>query len=85
MRWRVERRENDVLFVFRADDDTLATVEDVARREAACCPFLDYRVETVGHEIVWTITNVVSGTDRAAVNATLDDFALEAAAGAERP
>ena len=71
---RRERRENDVLFVFRADGGTLATVEDLARREAACCPFLDYRVETVGDEIVWTTTNVVEGAERAEVDATLDAF-----------
>ncbi len=71
---RRERREKDVMFVFRADDGTLATVEDLARREAACCPFLDYRVETVGDEIVWTTTNVVAGAERAAVDATLDAF-----------
>jgi hypothetical protein len=71
---RRERRENDVIFVFRADNGTLATVEALARREAACCPFLEYRVETVGDEIVWTTTNVVTGPERGAVDATLDAF-----------
>ena len=27
---------------------------DLARREAACCPFRSYRVDEVGDEIVWT-------------------------------
>jgi hypothetical protein len=71
---RRERRENDVVFVFRAGDGTRKTVEDLARREAACCPFLDLRVETVGDEVVWTVANVVTGAERAAVDATLDAF-----------
>jgi hypothetical protein len=36
--------------------DARADVDSLARREAACCPFADYRVETVGGEVVWTIT-----------------------------
>ena len=71
---RRERREDDVMFVFRADEGTLATVEELARREAACCPFLGQRVETVGDEIAWTIGNAVAGEERAAVDATLDAF-----------
>lgn len=55
-------------------EGTLATVEDLARREAACCPFLDYRVDTGGAEIVWTITNVIPGAERSAVDATIDAF-----------
>jgi hypothetical protein len=71
---RRERREDDVMIVFRADEGTLATVEDLARREAACCPFLDHRVETVGDEIVWITGKAVAGEERAAVDATLDAF-----------
>ena len=63
-----------VVLVFRADAETRATVDDLARREAACCPFVDYRVETVGEEIVWTITNPVTGEDRASVEVMLDAF-----------
>src|SRR5436190_4727598 len=40
-----ERRANAVVLSFRADPATRAAVEDLARREAACCPFLDYRVQ----------------------------------------
>ena len=46
---RRERRDDGVVFAFRAD--AAEAVEDLARREAACCPFLDYRVETVGGEV----------------------------------
>jgi hypothetical protein len=57
---------------FRAD--ALEVVGDLARREAACCPFLDYRVETVGDEVVWTTTNTISGDGRASVDVILDAF-----------
>jgi hypothetical protein len=67
---RRERRADTVTFAFRADRGTRAQVEDLARREAACCPFLDYRVETVGDEVVWTI----AGAQRAGADVTLDAF-----------
>ena len=43
-------------------------VEDLARREAACCPFMDYRVEATGDEVICTITN----PGRAGVEPILD-------------
>ena len=49
-----ERRAGAVVLAFRAG--VREQVEDLARREHACCPFLDYRVETAGDEVVWTIT-----------------------------
>ena len=36
--------------------EATATVEALARREAACCPFLSYRVEPDGDAITWTIS-----------------------------
>jgi hypothetical protein len=69
---RRERREDGVAFSFRADGRTREAVEDLARREAACCPFLDYRVETVGDEVIWTISNPVSGDAHASVDVILD-------------
>jgi hypothetical protein len=47
------------------------TVDDLARREAACCPFLDYRVETIGGQVVWTISDPCSDEHVAPV---LDEF-----------
>ena len=61
---RRERHDGAVVFAFHSDVQTRARVEDLARREAACCPFVDYRVETVGDEIIWTISNPVAGEDR---------------------
>jgi hypothetical protein len=57
---------------FRADSGTREAVEDLARREAACCPFLDHRVETAGSEVAWTIIIAVTGDQRAAVEVYLD-------------
>jgi hypothetical protein len=56
---RRERMHNAVVFVLRATPGTRELVEDLARREAACCPFMDYRVETKGDEVIYT--NPVSG------------------------
>jgi hypothetical protein len=69
---RRERKADAVVFTFRAP--ARATVEDLARREAACCPFLDYRVETVGDEVVWTLSNAISGPERQGGDLTLDAF-----------
>ncbi len=67
---RCERRSGAVVFAFRAESGVREAVDDLARREAACCPFLDYRVETVGDEVMWTIT----GDGRFGVDAVLDAF-----------
>jgi hypothetical protein len=66
---RRERAAHEVMLWFRAEERAL--VEDLARREAACCPFLDYRVEAAGGEVVWTITN--GGGDQEG-DATLEAF-----------
>ena len=42
--------------VLRFDAAARDQVEDLARREHDCCPFMDYRVETAGDEVIWTIT-----------------------------
>ena len=65
-----ERRDTAVVFTFGGAEDTQAWVEDLARREAACCPFADYRVEVDGDTVTWTIT----GDDRAGVDVMLDAY-----------
>ena len=67
-----ERRADSVVFWFRAE--AREQVEDLVQREHACCPFFDFRVEAVGHEVIWTTTNGVAGEDRAAVDVHLDEF-----------
>ena len=69
---RRERRADSVSFWFRADSGIRAGLEELARRESACCPFLDYRVETAGDQVIWTTTNTLTGDDRAAIEVFLD-------------
>jgi hypothetical protein len=64
-----ERRDTGVVLTFSSD--ARETVEDLVRREAACCPFLDYRVEVIGDRVVWTTTNLRSGDDRRDVDVIL--------------
>ena len=71
---RRERRADSVVLTFRADPDVREWVDDLARREAACCPFVDYRVETAGDEVIWTTTNTMLGERRASVDVILDAF-----------
>src|ERR1044072_5561780 len=66
---RRERGEHTVALTFRASPETQATVERLARREAACCPFADYSVQTTDDEVVLTITG-----DRDGVDEMLDAF-----------
>jgi hypothetical protein len=54
-----ERRADAVVLTFTAD--ARDQVEDLARREHACCPFVDYRVETDGERVRWTTTNMING------------------------
>ena len=55
------------------------------RREAACCPFLEFRVETVGDEVVYdVIWPAASAEQRAGVDAMLDAlYALPDHAGSD--
>ena len=69
---RRERRADSVSFWFRADPGTREALEELARREAACCPFLDYRAEPAGDELVWTTANVITGEQRAVIDVFLD-------------
>ena len=64
-----ERSEDAVVLTFHGD--VRDAVEDLAHREAACCPFLDYRVEVIGDRVVWTTTNLRSGDDRRDVDVIL--------------
>src|SRR3954447_17441245 len=67
-----ERGAYVVVFRFRADPATRAAVELLVRREAECCPFVDYRVEASGDELRWTTTNPVRGDVR--IDAILGEF-----------
>jgi hypothetical protein len=63
-----ERRAGAVVLSFTAD--ARDQVEDLARREHACCPFVDYRVEVDGDRVRWTTTN--TSNEEGAVEVMLD-------------
>jgi hypothetical protein len=65
-----ERRDDSVVLSFRAGPRTREAVESLVEREAACCPFLDYRVEALGDELRWTTT----GDSRPGVDDILDSL-----------
>jgi hypothetical protein len=65
-----ERRADSVVLTFSSD--AREAVEDLVRREAACCPFVDYRVDVTDDQLVWTTTNPRSGDDRADVDTILE-------------
>jgi len=67
-----ERRPEGVVFRFRAGTGMREAIESLARREAACCGFLDHRVETAYGQVIWTTTNPLTGEERAAVDIFLD-------------
>ena len=67
-----DRGRDSVTLRFRRGEH--AAVEELARREAACCPFLDYRVEAAGEEVVWTISTSATGERRASIEPILDAF-----------
>ena len=53
---------------------TRAAVEDLARREAACCPFLDYRVEAARRRGDLDDQQPDHRDERASVDVVLDAF-----------
>jgi hypothetical protein len=66
---RRQRTATGVVFTFRPGPGVLEWVEDLSRREAACCPVLDYQVESRGTRVVWTIE-----ADQPAARVILDEF-----------
>jgi hypothetical protein len=62
-----ERRADGVELTFSGD--ARDAVEDLVRREAACCPFVDYCVDALGDSIVWTTTSQRGGDADAMLDA----------------
>lgn len=62
--------QRGVRFTFAARPGVQERLEDLVRRESACCPFLGYQLDATGGQIVWTITNEAGET----AQAILDDF-----------
>jgi hypothetical protein len=45
---------------------------DLAKREAACCPFLSYEIDEQGEEIVWTTAGGLGASEMAILQEFLD-------------
>jgi hypothetical protein len=68
-----ERVAEGIQFRFRADDGIEAWVRDLAMRDKACCPFLDFTVTTPGDQVWWDCT-VAAGVDDQIARSMLDDL-----------
>jgi hypothetical protein len=62
-----ERRDGVVALTFRGEPAVQAAVEDLARRERQCCPFLDIDVGDSGGRV--TLTIAAEPEDAAALDA----------------
>jgi hypothetical protein len=65
-----QRTGDAVVFTFAAKPGVSEWVADLARREAACCPFSTYDVSTDGQRIVWKTSSGAAPM----VQAFLDEF-----------
>jgi hypothetical protein len=72
---RRERRSDAVVFAFEDEPGIRTWVEDLAHREAACCPFVDHRIEATGDELVWTMSSAVGGEQIAIALDAIHDLA----------
>jgi hypothetical protein len=59
-------------FRFAARPGVREWVCDLAKREAACCPFLSYEIDEQGEEIVWTLAGGLGASEMAILEEFLD-------------
>jgi hypothetical protein len=59
-------------FRFAARPGVREWVCDLAKREAACCPFLSYEIDEQGEEIVWTTAGGLGASEMAILDELLD-------------
>lgn len=59
-------------FRFAARPGVREWVCDLAKREAACCPFLSYEIDEQGDEIVWTTAGGLGASEMAILEEFLD-------------
>jgi len=59
-------------FRFAARPGVREWVCDLAKREAACCPFLSYEIDEHGEEIVWTTEGGLGASEMAILEEFLD-------------
>jgi hypothetical protein len=60
------------IFRFAARPGVREWVCDLAKREAACCPFLSYEIDEQGEEIVWTTAGGLGASEMAILEEFLD-------------
>ena len=65
-----ERTADAVEFKLTAKPGVAEWVADLARREAACCPFLAHHVSSDGKHVTWRVSSQAGP----AAQATLDEF-----------
>ncbi len=58
-----ERRDDELLLVYRADDDTRAELDGLVAVERACCAFLDWQVEAREEELRLRIRGTAADLD----------------------
>ncbi len=59
-------------FRFVARPGVREWVCDLAKREAACCPFLSYEIDEQGEEILWTTTGGLGAAEMGILDEFLD-------------
>lgn len=59
-------------FRFTARPGVREWVCDLAKREAACCPFLSYEIDEEGEEIVWTTAGGLGASEMGILEEFLD-------------
>ncbi len=52
-----KRTGDAVVFTFAAKPGVAEWMTDLARREAACCPFCEYDVTVDGQHVVWRVSS----------------------------
>lgn len=60
---RRERRDDEVLLFYRADDDTRAELDGLVAVETTCCAFLDWQVEERDDDLVLRISGTAADLD----------------------
>jgi hypothetical protein len=58
-----ERRDDELLLVYRADDDTRAELEGLVAVETTCCAFLDWQVEAGAEDLRLRISGTAADLD----------------------
>jgi hypothetical protein len=69
-----ERSAAGIRFRFRVGEGVEAWVRDLAARDKACCPFLDFTVTTADGQVWWDASVAAEAADPELARAGLDDL-----------